>query len=396
MSARLILTLMMLLQSAYVLAVEGDTFRPFVSYNHGYDSNLFRFANDNEARLVGLASPPSSPLSGITKIESVSYHRIGAGFDVDWTQGRQEVTGRVSADKTSFSRYSSLLDYSGRDIKGEWKWTLGNRWSGLLNGSQLRTLAPYTNQGTGTLDSNLRTEEKQAFQADYWFHPEWRARAKFERYVLGYSAPSQRARDRKRNTSTLGLYRLGKTVNQLGLELVDVQGSVPNISADFQERSLRLVGSWTLSGKTRLYGRVGYMWRTQSPILGKDYSGLEWMLSANWTPTGKTLIDASFYRDVRDSDTNSSSFDIADGLSLSATWLVWPKTRLQVSAKYERIDYDGSARRDDVFDSSLAATYEVWRGGDLSAGVQHSKRSSNLTDFGFSSSALFLNANLRF
>lgn len=381
-------------------ALEGDTLRPFVNASFGYDSNIFRFANDAEvaaysASLGCLLAPTS--LCAATRIEPVSYWRYGAGLNLDWKQGRQEVTGKVSADKTRFSRYSDLLDYTGRDIQGEWKWTLGNQWSGLLSGNQLRTLAPYTNQGTGTLGSNLRTEETTAFQADYWFHTEWKARARIEHYTLAYSAASQQFRDRTRNTGTLGLYRLGNTVQRLGVELVDVQGENPGTpGTDFSEHALRLVGEWVPTGKTRLIGRLGYISRTRSAPGSKDYSGPEWRLEANWTPTGKTLLQATLARDLRDSDLGGASFEVADSLGLNANWQFLPKTRLQAALSYERVDYNGVVRQDSLWNSSLAVVHEAWRGGEVSAGVQRSIRSSTNGIYDFASNALFLNANLTF
>lgn len=392
-----ILVGLLALPAAFAQAGEGDTLRPFVTATYGYDSNIFRFADDNEAFLTGLFSPPGSPLSGVQKIESVTYRRYGAGLDLDWKQGRQAVTGRVSGNKTSFSRYADLLDYSGRDIRGEWKWALGNRWSGLLSGSQVRSQAPYTNQGTGTLDSNLRSEENFAFQADYWFHTDWRARARVERYDLGYSEASQQYRDRTRDTLTLGLYRLGNTVTRLGTELVTTQGEPPTVAnSEFDERALRLVGEWTLSGKTRLTGRLGYIQRTRTNPGAQDYSGPEWRFEAIWSPSGKSLVQATLSRDLRDSELGSNFFEKVDSLGLSASWQVLPKVRLQGSVSYDKVDAQGILRNDDVLNASLSMAYEIWRGGEISLGYQRSSRDSSSPTSEYDSNALFLNANLIF
>ncbi len=393
--------LLLALVAAGVQAGEGDTLRPFVTAGYGYDSNIFRFANDQEVQNAALeffgVCLSASPFCFKDKIESVSYNRFGVGLDLDWKQGRQEVTGRISGNKTRFSRYSELLDYSGRDINGQWKWALGNRWSGILSGSQNRNQAPYTNQGTGTLDSNLRTEDNLAFQADYWFHTEWKARVRVERYDLSYSEVSQQSRDRQRDGLTLGLYRLGNTVQRLGTELALTRGENPNTAnTDYDERGLRLIGEWTATGKTRLSGRLGYIQRTRTNPGSADYSGPEWRVEASWTPTGKTLFQGTLSRDLRDSELGANFFEKTDALGLSVIWQALPKVRVQAGVNYDRVDFQGLNRQDDVLSANLSATYEVWPGGEISLGYQRSSRDSSDANAEFDSDALFLNANLIF
>jgi exopolysaccharide biosynthesis operon protein EpsL len=392
---RRLLGLAMFFSAVSVSAGEGDVLRPFVNVSMGYDSNLFRFASDSEASAVGAS--PLSPLFGITSIDAVTYQRYGAGVDLDWKQGRQEITARLAADKTSFSKFSSLLDYTGRDINGEWKWQLGNRWSGRLLASQNRTLAPYSDTLTGTIGSNVRTDDRQVFQADYWFHTDWRARAGLSNFSSAYSSVSQRTRDNQNKRATLGLYRLGQTIESVGVELSNTQGSYNSLaSSDFREQGVRLLGIWNYSGKSRFTGRVGYVQRTRQTVVGRDYSGPDWRLEARWLPTGKTQFEGAFYRDLRANDTALSGYEVVDGISFSAVWLVAPKTRLIGQGSYERIEYQGSTQSDKLASLGLSASYEVWRGGEISAGLQHSQRQSNVAAAGFNADTLFVSANLKF
>ena len=389
---RRLLGLVMLFSAVSVYAGEGDTLRPFVNASMGYDSNLFRFASDAEA---------AASTVGVSAIPSVTYQRYGAGVDLDWKQGRQAVTGRIAADKTSFSKFSSLLDYTGRDINAAWKWQLGNRWSGLLSASQNRTLAPYSDFLTGTIGSNVRTDDRQTFQADYWFHSDWRARAGFSNFSSAYSAASQSTRDNQNKRATLGLYRLGQTIESVGVELSSTQGSYNSLpTSDFREQGLRLLGIWNYSGISRFTGRVGYVQRNRQSLVGKDYSGPDWRLEARWLPTGKTQFEGAFYRDLRANDTAPSGYEVVDGISLSAVWLVAPKTRLIGQGSYERIEYQGSAQSDKVASLGLSASYEVWPGGEISAGLQHSQRQSNASIAGsspaFDADTFFVSANLKF
>lgn len=376
------------LAAASVWAGEGDTLRPFVNASMGYDSNLFRFANDAEA---------AASTVGASSIQSVTYQRYGAGVDLDWKQGRQQFNARFAGDKTRYSKFSNLLDYTGRDINGEWKWQLGNRWSGVLSAAQNRSLTPYSDTLTGVIGSNVRTNDQQTFQADYWFHSDWRARARWSNSVASYSAASQKSRDNEVSTATFGAYRLGQTVDSVGVELVSIEGSYPNsIVSDFREQGLHLLGSWNYSGKTRLSGRLGYIQRERPAAVVRNFSGPEWRFDARWIPTGKAQIEAAFFRDLRSNDAVGSGHEVADGISLSASWLVAPKTRLVGQGSYEDITYQGDARSDKLASLGVSASYEMWRGGDVSAGLQHSQRASSDSAAEFSSNSLFVSANLKF
>jgi hypothetical protein len=380
---------------ANVYAGEGDTVRPFVDVSMAYDSNLFRFATDVEA--VAAGANPS--LAGLSSIPSLTWQRYGAGLDIDWKQGRQQVSARVAANKSLYSKFSDLLDYTGRDLKGEWKWQLGNRWSGLLSASQNRTLAPYTNYLSGVIENNVRTENDQVFQADYWFHPEWRARARLSNSSLSYSATTQKVRDNDFQRAMFGLYRLGQAVESAGVEFTMTDGSFDaNANNDFREQGIRLVGIWNYSGKTRYTGRLGYIQRSRDSLTRNDFSGPEWRFEARWQPTGKTQFEAAWFRDLRSNDTNTAGYEIADGVSLTAAWVVAPKTRLIGQGSYEWVDFQGDSRRDKVGNIGITASYEIWSGGSVSASLQHAWRDSSaaLNDPDYESNSLFVSANLKF
>jgi exopolysaccharide biosynthesis operon protein EpsL len=380
---------LLLMASATARALEGDTLRPFLDLSMGSDSNLFRFSNDAQAR----ASPLGEP------IQSITYQRYGAGVDLDWKQGRQQLTGRVSANQTSYSRYANLLDFTGQDLKGGWNWQLGNRWSGNLSTSRNRIQSPFND---GTVTSNVSTTDTLAFQADYWFHSDWRARFRLGQNDLKYSATARQVNNSKRKSTTFGLYRQGGAVDQLGMELTEIRGEYPNRVATAtldnrsDEQAMRLLGNWTVTGKTRLTGSIGYVQRTQPNVKNHDFTGLEWRLSGTWVPTGKTLFEASYTHDLRESDDFSVNYVEADGFNLAVSWLLWPKTRLIGQGSYDVIKYEGSPREDEVLSATLSANYEIWRGGDLAFGLQHSQRSSTTALLEYDSTMLFASANLKF
>lgn len=80
---RLARAVALILSSASAQAMTGDILQPFVFYRATRDNNLFRTSSNEETDL---------------------YQQFGAGVLLDWYQSRQEVTAKIGANKTTFSK----------------------------------------------------------------------------------------------------------------------------------------------------------------------------------------------------------------------------------------------------------------------------------------------------
>jgi len=388
MNARALLFIVLMLPGL-VRAVDGDTFRPVVTYGYSYDSNLFRLENDFAALLYGID----------TAIHSDTFQRLGVGFDLDWKQGRQRVVAKVLGSKTRFDRYS-LLDYTGEDLNLEWQWQLGNYWSGRAGASRAKSLGTFR-EVTG-LVSNTRSDENLFFDANYRIHPRWQASLRLNSRSYTYSAAGQRTSNNDTDAWTAGVYYLGNTLQRIGVEFRDSEINYPNravtpiLDTDYQDRSFNLVANWVATGKSSMNVRIGRVERKNKHLPTQDYSGMNWRVDGNWGISGKSLLGASLYREVRNTEYATSNHALASGGSLNFIWQVMPKTRLQASISQEDLEYDNIARQDKIKTATLAAVYEPWVGGEVSAGLQRETRDSNTFLYSYKSNALFLNANLKF
>ncbi len=371
-------------------AGEGDTFRPRATYSYSYESNLFRLENDLDA-LISM---------GETSIHSETYQSLGVGFDLDWKQGRQRVVSRAMVSKTRFDRYTQL-DYDGQDFKLEWQWQLGNYWKGNLGATQVKSLGSF--REVNGLVSNTRTSENLYFTADYRFHSRWLANFRANSASTDYSALAQKPSNSEADTLGAGLYYLGHSIERIGVELRNSDGRFPGrtlpttLATGYRERGIDFIANYTATGKSRLNTRIGYIQRDNKNLAGRDYSGFEWRLDGTWFPTGKSLVGLSLFRDISNSEYAQSNHSLIDGISLNWQWQMLPKTRMQASMAWEHVDYDSiPARKDKVFTAGLSATYEVWRGGEISAGLQRETRDANVFLLDYTSNVLFLNTNLLF
>lgn len=371
------------------LAGEGDFFRPLVSAANYHDSNIFRFAGDGEVpATIGGESTGN-------RIQSVNYSLLGAGFLLDWQQSRQRIQARAQANTAKFSRYGAILDYDGHDLNARWDWQLGNRWRGQLGGERTKTLGSYDNIGA---IANTRTLSRYNLRATYDLHTDWQAEARYDRYSSKYSA--QNSRDLDVDAYSLGVYRLGGTLQRLGLELRYSAIQRPNKTvtlSDATEWGLFGVATWQPSGKTRVQGRLGYINRTYDKAGARDFSGLEARVEADWTPTGKTLVNAAAYRELNESDLGvTNNYAEVTGLDLTGQWQVLPKTRIGPFLRLENRSYDGTSVDDDYVSYGLRATYQPWPGGDIGLTVQRSTRDSRLPNRDFRSTAISLTASMAF
>lgn len=387
--SQLLLLLGMFMLTEVALGVEGDTFRPLASYLYGYDSNLFRLANDEQA-MAELGTP----------IESETYQSLGIGFDLDWKQGRQRVVSRMQTYKTHFSHYSTL-DYKGNDLNLEWQWVLGNQLSGRLGDSYKTTLGSY--RDVAALVSNTNTGDRLYLDANYLIHPRWQASFRAASFSQGYNAPSQKSSAVDIDSRTLAAYYLGNSPSRVGIEYRADDGRFPNrtvtppvLDVAYQERNLGLVTYWGASGKSRLNARIGRIERRYPNLKSRDFSGLEWRFDGTWSVSGKSLLGGSLFRELRNAEIATANYAVTDGGSLNFTWLALPKTRLQADIGYENLDYDTGTRQDKVATSSLAAVYEAWPGGELSTAFRRERRKSTSASLSYDSRSLFINANLRF
>lgn len=369
-----------------VQAQEGDFFRPLVFANYGYDDNIFRVQDEFVL--------PSGFKRGDT------YHQLGLGFELDWKPGRQRVRANARVNQTRFSDNSALLDYDGQDIDLTWDWQLGNLWSGQLGYDRQRTLGSFLNAG---LVNNVRTEDSYFFNANYRFHSRWQAGLGFRHYANDYSAVANASSNVEMDTATLGLYYRGGTLDRLGVETRLSDGEYPqrptggSLATAFDERFVGGVADWTVTGKSRVRARLGYVTRDNRNGTSRDHSGLEWRLDGDWTPTGKTLINVALNREINHTDLTNANDELATGLEVNAYWLVRPKTRLGAGLSYRNVDYEGANRTDDILSLNLNASYEIWRGGDISAQIRNERRASTVTSLDNTNSlSFFLGALLKF
>ena len=381
-----------ILLSLPATAKEGDTFRPFVSYAHYLDSNLFRLA-ESEYSLVPERSDQYSVLS--------------AGLNVDWKPGRQQILASVSKNRVRYSR-NTQLDNDGSDNSLRWNWRVGNHWSGQVGATENKS---QSNFESGLLTNNQVTRENKFVSAEWQFHPRYSVELGTAAATVSNSTTPQNSLDYEDKSVFATLRYLTPKGSNLRGQLRQVKGEypnrAPNLSVDraYTQTEYNLLGDWKLSGKLTPRARLGYVQRENDSLSQRDFSGLAGRLSVDYFPTGKTLFTGAVYRELGNSDDINASYQVSSGISLGGVWQTRPKITLRANTSYENRSFQGNtgfapsglAQRDeDTLSGTLSLSYAPVRLATIDFGLQAGQRESNIKPNDYTFNLLYVNLRADF
>lgn len=356
------------------MAKEGDTFRPFVSYTRYYDSNLYRLA-DSEQNLVPELSDQYSVLS--------------VGLNVDWQPGRQRITASAAKNLVRFSRYSNL-DYDGSDYQLKWNWRLGNYWSGQVGATESVTQSSLSDQ-LGLPVNNTVTRENRFANAEWQFHPRWHVGVGAAAATSTNSTAGLAPADYEDTSVSATLGYATPKGSKLRVQLRQVDGEYPNRPVTYVDRlytqtEYNLLGDWSVTGKLTARGRIGYTQRENDTQSQRDFSGVTGRVSADYFPTGKTMLTWALYREISNSDDLNASYQLNTGTSLGAAWMLTSKITLRANGSFENRTSEGDTgvvipglvqRDEDTLSGSLSLSYSPVRMATINVGLQAGRRDSN-------------------
>ena len=382
-----------ILLSLHATAKEGDTFRPFVSYAHYLDSNLFRLA-ESEYSLVPERSDQYSVLS--------------AGLNVDWKPGRQQILASISKNRVRYSR-NTQLDNDGSDNSLRWNWRVGNHWSGQVGATENKSQSNFTDSGSQT--NNQVTRENKFVSAEWQFHPRYSAELGAAAATVSNSTTPQNSLDYEDKSVFATLRYITPKGSNLRGQLRQVKGEypnrAPNLSVDraYTQTEYNLLGDWKLSGKLTPRAKLGYVQRENDSLSQRDFSGLAGRLSVDYFPTGKTLFTGAVYRELGNSDDINASYQVSTGISLGGVWQARPKITLRANTSYENRSFQGNtgftlpglAQRDeDTLSGTLSLSYAPVRLATIDFGLQAGQRESNIKPNDYTFNLLYVNLRADF
>lgn len=406
-------------------AKEGDTFRPFVSYDTFFDSNLFRLAN-NES--------PGFPRSD-------RYSVLSAGLNVDWKPGRQQIVANATKTRVRYNR-NAMFDSDGNDYQGTWNWRLGNRLSGKLGAAESLSQSNFDSVG---LVNNQVTRKHRFGRAEWEFHPRWRIGGGIDEADYANSAPSLASQDAQTQARDVVLRYYTPKGSSLSAQIRRIDAEYPNAQVvsvntvcsvfplplcpplpfnsyvsevadnSYKQTEYNLLGDWSVSGKLKVRGQAGWVDRQYENVLrGRfggavpalkprpDFSGFAGRVSADWYATGKTLLSVSAYQELGGAQDINASSVLKKGASMNGVWLIREKWRLNAGATFENRDFNGDPgttqpqRNDDTITESLSISYMPIQAVSVDVGVSAGRRDANRSVDNYSYHMLFANIRADF
>lgn len=357
-----------------------DTFTPYVRGLYGYDSNLFRLQNDQEANAV-LGSTDTAE----------SFYTLAAGMDMNLRVSRQIIRAHAEYNQTWFSKYS-LLDYDGRDAYLKWDWLVGNATKGDVGIAETLTQASYTNVKKPV--SNLIRTRQRFFHAATKLDNRWQVKFGAERVDTDNDASVQQALDATVDTVNAGVQYTSNKGSTVELISRRSDGEYPNrqlvglapIDNDYLQWDNGVAIVWAPSGKTQVSGKLNYTQRNYAEVPQRDFSGLTGLLAMDWMVTGKTTLRASLHRDIGALENDTASYTLNQGIAFGADWKPTAKLTFNAQLRHDDISYAGDpgfvlstapAREDRLTTAQAGMQYSVLRNTTLGLVLKRGVRDSS-------------------
>lgn len=372
-----------------------DTFTPYVRGLYGYDSNLFRLQNDQEANAV----------LGTTDT-SESFYTLAAGMDMNLHVSRQVIRAHAEYNQTWFNQYK-LLDYDGRDAYLKWDWLVGRVATGDVGIAETRTQASYTNVKKPV--SNLIRTRQRFFHAAIKLDNPWLVKFGAESVDTDNNASVQQALDATVDSVNAGVQYTSSKGSTVELISRRSDGQYPNrqlvgltpIDNDYLQWDHGVAVAWAPSGKTQVSGRLNYTQRDYTEVPQRDFSGLTGLLAMDWMVSGKTTLRASLHRDIGALENDTASYTLNQGIAFGADWKPTAKLLFNAQLRHDDISYAGDpgfvlstvpAREDRLTTVQAGMEYSVLRNTMLGLVLKRGVRDSSeaLSSYGYNSALVNL------
>ena len=187
------------------------------------------------------------------------------------------------------------------------------------------------------------------WEAKYLLAPRWRVEAGFSRLEQSNRDPAHRGSDIEITGGESTLSYVSRADNSIGVRVHAEDGRFPNlglvggspIDFAYRQTGADLVLDWTITGASRLRGRIGQVSRRFSPLPQRDFSGAIARAEYDWKPTGKLSLRAIVQRDISAYEDIRSNFVLIKGLTLRPSLTLSDKTELAASLESSVLDYLG-------------------------------------------------------
>lgn len=321
-----------------VNAIVGDAIRPFVEVSYAHDNNLLRL--------------PPSQLNGGNGADSTKT--LDTGILLDKSFGRQHISGNVKFSRTRFEKFTGL-DNDAKDIQASWNWQIGNHLEGNVGSQYKQGLAPFSELRSNVRD--VKTQKNSFLDAKLRLKPSWSLHAGVTRQSLSYDLPTQQIGNRIEDAQEVGLDYLPSSGSSVGGVFRRTRATYPVqqqlgalvVANSYRQNDVKLKVDWILSSKSRLQFLGGVVQREYDVFQSRNKTAPSVRVTGNWQPTSKINMVLSGYHEISPSDDLTINYSVVSGVSLSSSWDLLTKVRLDALLRRENRDFNAAS----AFSASL-------------------------------------------
>jgi exopolysaccharide biosynthesis operon protein EpsL len=314
-------------------AFYNDRLEVFADETMTWDSNVFRLSRSLD--------PQASTGSG-SRGDRFNVHSLGASLDVPYSLQRFQAGYTWFA--TRYNRFSQL-DFNGHNAHANWLWAITPHLTGDAGISDSKSLANFAIFGGTARDL---VTARQAYVNGTWaLTPSYLLFAGATRDERTHDDPARKVDDLTSNAAEVRFSYVNAADNRIGLSYRREKGESPEqlfagtaFNNAYSQDSVGVVGRWTLSGLSRLDGRVDYVKRRYDQFAERDYKGPSFRVTHTWLPTGKLTFATTVYREIAPLDDIQTAFVLTKGITIRPRWDVTAKIAVQGSFDYSRWDYN--------------------------------------------------------
>lgn len=384
--------LLVLLFGSPALADQFDTVNYTASAGYLFDSNIYRLPSWADPQIV-LGTPGKSD-----RIQQLSL-----SIDLDKKYANQELLLKANGTNNKYRTFSTL-DYNNTAYNAAWNWSPSSRLHGTLGVDHTQTLYSFADIRTNT--RNLRTISTPHLNADWWFQSNWHLLLGIAKEDSTSTVTTANSLSYHTNTKEWGLKYDPSDGSWVTLMSRTIRGSyndvglyyLAQIDSGYTEKQQELQVNWQLTGKSVLSGNLKNIKRQYPVFSDRDYIGMERGIKYAWGATGKTYLNAAMDRSISSWFDTASSYYVTDTVSISPGWQASPKvnlymTILRSSTNYHNPVAANTVARSDIDQSQVFGIgWAPVRSLNFNVSLQHSRRTSNYSDYEYSDKS----ANLYF
>ncbi|NIM40966.1 MAG: TonB-dependent receptor [Hydrogenophaga sp.] len=368
------------------------------AYRVQRDSNLFRLADGVN---------PLFALGRTSAAETLHIRSVGLHYARDFSLQRLEAD--IGLVDYAYDTYDQL-DLLARNHDLRWRWAITPDLTGTVRTQRDESVNSFEDTSVLT-QRNRRLRRFESVDANWRLDGAWTLIAEAQEARNENQQPLVGEDSQVLRTTGLGVRRETPKGSSLALRWRSGEGEIidpdrapaPLRDDDFRQDEWALDARWPVTDKTRLEANLAWIDREHERVAARDYDALNWRVSANWTPSAKTLLRLSASEDFSSYQTSNASVTRTRRWTLNGTWVLTSKWSLQGSWGSADRDFQRpppgalpDPRKDRTRERSLSLRWAFARQASLDLTWQDSRRQSNVPSWRYRSDLLRVGISGRF